>query len=113
MSSTTAGRTFYDRQVGYLKAKDVDGLVDNHYNDDAVLVRFDSVIKGKDALKQFFHQYVEMLGDIEVESTDQFAETEDTIFFEATVKSKLGRAQVYDAWVLKNGKISYHFGGMK
>jgi hypothetical protein len=54
-----------------------------------------------------------MLGYIDIKSTDKFTETEDTIFFEATVETRLGVAQVYDAFVLKNGKATHHFTGMK
>ena len=107
------GRKFYDRQLEYLFAKDVDGLIENNYNEDAVLVSFDRVVKGREALKEHFRGYLEMLGDLKVKSTDKFQETEDTIFFEASVESNFGPAVVYDAFVLKNGKISYHFTGVK
>ena len=43
---------------------------------------------------------------------DKFVETEDTILFEATVRSQLGEARVYDALVLREGKIDYHFAGV-
>ena len=71
------------------------------------------MVKGRDALKTYFHGYIEMLGDIVVESTDKFAETDDAIFFEATVSSKLGRARVYDAWTLRDGLITHHFTGVQ
>lgn len=109
----TSGRKFYDEQLSYLFAKDVDGLIDNHYHDDAVLISFDFVVKGSDALKEHFRNYLKMLGNLEVKSTDKFTETEDTIFFQASVVSYLGPAVVYDALVLRNGKIAYHFTGVK
>jgi hypothetical protein len=43
---------------------------------------------------------------------DKFVETGDTILFEATVRSQLGEARVYDALVLSEGKIDYHFAGV-
>jgi ketosteroid isomerase-like protein len=106
-------RDFYKEQLDYLAAKDVDGLIDNHYNEDAVLVGFDFVVKGRADLKTHFRQYLQMLGHIEVKSTDKFRQGEDFLFFEASVVSNLGPAEVYDALVLKNGKISYHFTGVK
>ena len=109
----TSGRTFYEEQLEYLFKKDVDGLVDNHYTEDAQLIAFDFVVKGRDALKEHFRGYLEMLGDLQVESTDKFQETDDSIFFEATVNSRLGRVVVYDAFVLRDGKISHHFTGVK
>src|SRR5437868_6941927 len=106
------GRRFYEEQLAYLAAKDVDGLVDNHYNVDAVLVSFDVTVKGRDALREYFRTYLKRLGTLTVTSTDRFTETEDTIFFEATMTSNLGTARVYDAFVLRDGKISYHFAGV-
>ena len=32
--------------------------------------------------------------------------------FEATVRSKLGRVRVYDAFVLRDGQITHHFTGV-
>jgi len=106
-------REFYKEQLDYLFAKDVDGLIDNHYNEDATLIGFDFVVKGRDALKAHFRNYLQMLGHLEVKSTNKFREAEDTIFFEASVVSDLGPAEVYDALVLKKGKIEYHFTGVK
>lgn len=111
--ATTPGRQLYEKQLDYIFAKDVEGLINNHYNEDAVLIGFDIVVKGRAALKDYFHVYLEKLGHLEVKSTDKFQETEDTVFLEAQVVSNLGPAVVYDAWVLKDGKISYHFTGVK
>ena len=108
----TPGRALYDRQIKFLVDKDVDGLIDTNYAPDAELISFQTVVKGREALKTYFRGYIEMLGDIVVESTDKFAETEDAIFFEATVSSKLGRARVYDAWTLRDGQITHHFTGV-
>lgn len=107
------GLEFYERQLDYLFKKDVDGLIDNHYDEDAELIGFDFVVKGRDALKEHFRNYLGMLGDLKVKSTDKFRETDDTIFFEASVETDLGSAVVYDAFVLENGKVRYHFTGKK
>ncbi|GCF07959.1 nuclear transport factor 2 family protein [Dictyobacter arantiisoli] len=111
--ATTFARKFYDEQLDYLSAHDVDGLIDDHYNEDAILVGFDFTVKGNAALKEHFRNYLKTLGRIDVKSTDKFNETADTIFFEASVVTDLGPATVFDAIVLKNGKISYHFTGVK
>ena len=110
--NSSPGRKFYEEQLNYLAAKDVDGLVANHYNDDAVFISFDVTVKGREALRDYFRTYLERLGTLTVTSTDKFTETEDTIFFEATVTSNLGAVRVYDAFVLRDGKISYHFAGV-
>jgi hypothetical protein len=106
------GREFYDRQIQYLLDGETDAMIDAHYNENATLVSHQNVVRGRDDLKQYFKGYVEMLGDLQVLSTDQFTDTGDTIFFEATVSSALGQARVYDAFVLRDGKIDYHFTGV-
>ena len=108
----TDGREFYDRQIQYLLDRDTDTMIDEHYNENAKLVSHDNVIQGREDLKQYFKGYVEMLGNLEVLSTDKFTDTGDTILFEATVRSQLGEARVYDALVLSEGKIDYHFAGV-
>jgi len=112
-TATTPGHKFYDEQLDYIFANDVSGLIDNHYNEDAVLISYDFVVKGREALKAHFRNYLATLGNLEVKSTDKFNETEDTIFIEASVTSNLGPAVVFDAWTLKDGKIAYHFTGVK
>ena len=110
--NSSPGRRFYEEQLAYLAAKDVEGLVANHYNDDAVLMSFDVTVRGREALQDYFRAYLKRLGTLTVTSTDKFVETEDAIFFEATVTSNLGAVRVYDAFVLRDGKISYHFAGV-
>ncbi len=109
----TVGQAFYDEQLDFLVRKDVDGLIDGHYHDEALLVGFDFTVRGRDALKTHFRGYLQMLGFLELVSTDKFTETGDSLFFEATVKTSLGTAKVYDAMVIRDGKIAYHFTGVK
>jgi ketosteroid isomerase-like protein len=106
------GREFYERQIAFLQANDVDGLIDRHYHDDAVLVRFDGVVRGRVALKEHFRAYLQQLSYLQVVSTDQFVATGDTIMLEATMTTALGTARVYDAFVLREGKITHHFAGV-
>jgi ketosteroid isomerase-like protein len=110
--NAVAGREFYERHVQFLVDRDVDGLIANNYNEDAVLVTHTAVARGREELTQFFKGYLEVLGDLEVLSTDKFTDTGDTILFEATMRSALGEARVYDAFVLRDGKIDYHFAGV-
>ena len=105
----TERRRFYERQVQYLAAGDADGLIENHYDEDAVFVTYDAAVRGRDALRAYFSEYIRRLGSFELVSTDKFTETDDTILFEATVRSNLGEARVYNAMVLPAGKITYHF----
>jgi hypothetical protein len=112
VNAKSPGRELYDRQLRFLLAMDVDGLIETNYTEDATLISFANVVKGHQALKEYFRGYVQMLGDLVVESTDKFAEADDGVFFEATVRSALGRARVYDAFALRDGKIAVHFTGV-
>lgn len=103
----------YLRQVELLVAKETDKLVDTNYDPEAKVVSFGFVVQGRDALKAHFKSYMGMLGKIEVISTDKFTETENSFFFEATMRTTWGVAHVYDAFVLRNGKVLYHFTGVK
>ena len=111
--SATPGRRFYEEQLRYLSAGDVDGLVANHYAEDGAIISFDFTVKGRPALRKHFQSYLEMLGYIKLLSTDRFTETDDAIFFEATVETRQGVVRVYAAFVLKDGKITHHFTGVK
>lgn len=109
----TPGWSFYEKQLDYIFAGDVDGLIDNHYTEDAQLIGADLIVTGRPALKEHFRGYLKRLGKLTVKSTGQFKESDDSIYLEADVVTDLGPAVVYDAWVLKDGKISHHFTGVK
>jgi hypothetical protein len=108
---TTPGHDFYDRQIAFLEANDLDGLI-GQYADDAVLVSFDRVVRGKEALREYMRGYLGGLGTLQLVSTDRFTETEDSIFFEATVRSLLGEAKVYDVFILRDGVATHQFTGV-
>jgi hypothetical protein len=111
--STTPGRAFYDRQIDSLARQDIDGLINNQYHPDAVMVGYDFVRRGHAELREYFKSYLGQLGKIKLLSTDMFAEIEDAIFFEATVETNLGVAQVYNVFTFKDGKAIRHFTGLK
>jgi len=108
----TNGKTFYNRQVAFLEANDIPGLIATQYAEDAELVSFDVQVKGREALTKHFENYLGHLGYIKLISTDKFTETPDSIFFEATVEVQAGIARVYDAFVLQNGQATHHFTGL-
>jgi len=112
-SQDTRGGRFFDEQIALLQQGRTDDLIDAHYAENAVLVSFAKVVRGRCALKEHFGSYMKKLGRLEILSLDQFAETEDTLFFEATVRTALGQAKVYDAFVLRGGKATHHFTGTK
>ncbi len=107
----TPGRAFYDRQIALLEAGDIDGVV-NQYHDDAVLVWFDFTVRGREAIREHMTSYLARLGLLKLQSTDRFTETEDAIFFEATIRTDLGIARVYDVFILREGRATHHFTGL-
>lgn len=107
----TPGRAFYQRQIAALEAGDLNALL-NQYHPDATMVGFDFMVKGLGAIKKHFEGYLERLGTLKLKSTDKFTETKDAIFFEATIMSDLGEAQVYDVFMLRDGKATHHFSGV-
>jgi hypothetical protein len=111
MSQPAAGRAFYERQIAALESGDIDRVM-AQYHDDAVLVSFDTTVHGLAALREHFVRYLARLGSLTLVSTDRFAETVDSIFFEATVRTSSGEAKVYDVFVLRDGKATHHFTGL-
>jgi ketosteroid isomerase-like protein len=107
----TPGKFFYDAQIAALEAKDLDAIVSN-YQDDAEIIGFDVNVKGHDAIQKHFESYLERLGTITLKSTDKFVETDNAIFFEATMLIAQGEARVYDVFILKDGKAIQHFTGV-
>jgi hypothetical protein len=115
--STTPGRAFFDQHMDFIYKNDIDGLIDKQYTQDAVLISpFDvlstpppHLIRGNQALKDFFRTYIAWQGSINVESISNFVETESSIFFEAIFTSKTGRWAVGDAWHMTDGKIDTHY----
>jgi hypothetical protein len=113
----TSGRQFFDEHMAYIYAGNLDAMIDNQYREDAVLISpFDildtpppHIIRGREALKAFFHKYIDWQGSIDVESIYDFAETEDAISFQAIFTSQTGKWVVGDAWSLKDRMIVYHF----
>ncbi len=107
------GLRLYQRQVKCLISGDVNHLVDENYAEDALLTSAFGTVRGKAALKEHFEHYLQRVQVMGVKSTDVFVETEATILFEATMETSQGLVKVYDAMVLRDGKITCHFSGVK
>ncbi len=107
----TPGKAFYQRQIAALEARDINALM-TQYHPDATIIGFDFTVKGHAAIRKHFEGYLERLGTLKLKSTEKFTETEDAIFFEATITSCLGEARVYDVLLLRDGKTTHHFTGV-
>lgn len=106
----TKGRDFYNEQLAYMNAGDIDGLLREHYHEDVELVTFEFVLKGKDAIKKYLTvDSPAMMGQVLGLSTHHFAESDDVIMYVSEVNSeKMGYFQARDAYYLKDGKIFRH-----
>lgn len=103
-----SGHKFYQRQIDALEIHDTASLL-MQYHPDATIAGFDFMVKGHDAIRKHFDEYLNHLGMLKLKSTDKFAETEDAIFFEATMITNLGEARVYNLFLLRDGKATHHF----
>ncbi len=112
---------FYKEHIGFIKAKNVEGLL-NQYTEDLLLIstltenRKPLYVRGRQALKEFFESRIFSLEDFEVK-LDQWAETENTLMIVESLKTKtvngdVGEVSFYDNWVLRDGKIAVHFAGV-
>jgi hypothetical protein len=103
------GKDFYRQQLGYLGSGDIDGLLQNHYHEDAVMVTFDGIRRGHAELKDYFVDRLQSIGQITYMATEYFAETEDVIIFKATLRGENeGELHADNALVVEDGKITRH-----
>jgi hypothetical protein len=120
-TTTSPGRKFFDVHLDYIYANKIDQMIDDQYTEDAVLISpFEvpgygpgpHIVKGNQALKRFFHAYIAWQGELRDVSVNNFAETDDSIFFQALFTSNSGRWAVGDAWHMRGGltgKIDVHY----
>lgn len=104
----TIANKFYNEYIKCLLFNDVDNLIQN-YNQEAVLIGPNFEIKGHQALRKYFHNYLNHLSYLKLESTNKFTYFENAIFFRFTLICKGSELKAYDVLVFENGKISRHF----
>ena len=102
----------YEQYVTHIQAGDADTVIDD-YSADAILTTFEGVISGREALRHYFVEYLSAHGDIEILSTDQAIEADDAFYVEATVRSGGSVLHVYNAFVVRDGKITHQFASLK
>jgi ketosteroid isomerase-like protein len=106
----TWGQDFLNRHVELLSKGDIDGLIREHYHDDAELVTFEFTRKGKDAIASYLGvEEPAQAGQVSNMEIIAQAESDDTIVFTAIVTSKkMGRFVARDAMYVKDGKVLRH-----
>ncbi len=95
-------RELFERQVELIEAGDLEGLL-AQYDDEAVLVRFDQVVAGREALREFFAGY--LAGRPRIRSVDAYADAADVVSYQATIETAGGVTRGYGVFLLRDGKI--------
>lgn len=105
------GKKFYEEQLALIAAGDIDKFLEAHYCEDAVMVTFDGIRRGREELKEYYVNRFTSIGQVTYLENKFFAETEDSIIFKAVMRSSnQAEGEVYadNAFVMKNGKIWRH-----
>ena len=95
-------RDVFERQMRLIEAGDLEGLLEQ-YDDEAVLVRFDRVVAGREGLREFFAAY--LAAEPRVRSVDAYADAGDVVSYQATLETAGGELRGYGVFVLRDGKI--------
>jgi aerobic carbon-monoxide dehydrogenase small subunit len=109
----TPMRALYDGLLRSMARGDADALVAGHFHEDAVLTTFEGIHAGRDALVAFFRGYLAAHPDHEVVATERFVERGDAFYTETLLRSPGGALHAYNAYVVRDGKITHQFAGVK
>jgi uncharacterized protein len=110
--TNTPGRAWFERQLAYLVAMNVDGLVGQYHDDANLLFDIKGQIQGRDAIREFFVEHLAWLGRVELKSIDAFTETGNSCFAEVRLLTAAGEGRVVDTFVLREDKARLHFNGV-
>ena len=112
MTTLSQGQQFYQRRVSCLETQDIDELV-NQYHEDAYVIGLDFVAHGHEAIRNRLSHFLESVGGLSLKSTDSFSETENAVFFAATIQTRDAEIKVSDGFVLRDGKATHQFTSRK
>jgi hypothetical protein len=101
---------FFAEHGGYISRGDIEGLMRDHYHDDAEMVTFDFNLKGKEAIKNsLMKDSPAKMGKVLGMNVAHLAGSDDVVIFTAEITSeKLGTFVARDAFYVVNGKIKRH-----
>jgi len=100
--SATKLPALLDKQIGQLKAGDLDAMILN-YHEDAVVMRPGAVARGKYEIRDFFAEYLKL--NPQIEDIMIAESTEDIILYYATIGIGGEHHKDVGTWVLKDGLI--------
>jgi aerobic carbon-monoxide dehydrogenase small subunit len=106
-------RLLYDRLLTAIAAGDAEALVTACFHDDAVTTTFEGIHAGRDALVAFYRRYLSDHAAVRLIATERFLEFGDQIYVEALLDTPEGPRHTYQAYVVRDGKITHQFAGVK
>jgi hypothetical protein len=105
----TTPRELFDRHVRLTEAADLEGLV-GQYHEDAVLLRFDRVVRGKDALREHYGAY--LAARPRFKELLQVADTEDLVSYQAVIEQGDEEHRAYGTILTRGERILRHVSGL-
>jgi hypothetical protein len=102
-------RELFDRHVRLTEAGDLEGLL-GQYHEDAVLLRFDRVVRGKDALREHYGAY--LAARPRFKELLQVADTEDLVSYQAIIEQGDEEHRVYGTILTRGERILRHVSGL-
>jgi hypothetical protein len=102
-------RELFDRQQRLVEAGDLDGLL-AQYHEDAVLVRFDRVVRGRAALREYFTAYLAQRPRI-LELL-QYAEADDVVSYQAVLELAGEQVRAHGTLMLRGERIHRQVAGL-
>lgn len=100
-----SARQFHGRYLTYHEEGDADGLADEFFTEDARLSTARVNVSGREAIRTMFKDLFSKESDFTPLSVQNITSDTDYVWFEATVASNLGERKVYDAMLIRDGKV--------
>jgi hypothetical protein len=105
---STIPEALFERQLRLIAAGDAEALT-GQYHDDAVLLRFDRAISGRDALRDHFGRWLATRPEIEVTSSQA---VDDVLSYQATVSVGEDVTRQYGVIFTRGERIARHVTGL-
>ncbi len=108
-------RAFYDRLLHGLAHGDAEAVVDVFFHEEAVLTTFEGIHTGRAELVAFFRGYLAQHDGLGILATERFVERGDAFYTETLLPAttNVGARHAYNGYVVRDGKITHQFTGVK
>jgi len=109
----TPMHAWYQTLLRAISAGDAEKLVEGWYHEDAILTTFDGIHSGREALLAYFRSYLPQHAGMQILSTEHFLERSDACYSETRLAIDTGEICAYNGYVVRAGKITHQFAGVK